>query len=290
MMAAALLAAAVPAVPAAAQEAFRIGLVALPSSGAGDEAGDGAGIEDLAALKASYSAALGLPVEVMAARDYAALAEAQIAGRIDYAVYSAPAYAAVALRCGCVVPVAAPVEADGSTGLRALLILRQGADDARSRLAVGPADSLATRLAPLAGSQAAQAAAAAGRLVETASALEAETLFLDGKVDGFFGWAPAGAETEEPSGGSLARLAAAGLDAATYRVAWRSDLLRYGPHAVRDDVAAERIGRLAALLARAGRGEVNPGRRILRGHRGFAAVEAGDYRAVIEALAGLGQP
>src|SRR5690606_12458639 len=89
------------AAPAPAEQAFRIGLVAQP--------GEEARVADLSALKAAYSRALGMPVEVMVARDYARLAEAHIAGRIDYAVYSAQAYAAAALRCGCVTPVAAPV-------------------------------------------------------------------------------------------------------------------------------------------------------------------------------------
>lgn len=293
------LAALAVAAPAFSQDVFRIGLVALPGNEAGNEASSEAGIEDLAEIKASYSAALGVAVEVMVARDYAALAEAQIEGRIDYAVYSAAAYAAAALRCGCVVPVAAPVDADGSTGLRSLLIVRSDVADGSGRLAVGPADSLATRLAPLAASEAAQAAAAAGLLVETASALEAETLFLDGKVDGFFGWAPAGPDNADAAdgedgadaafaGGSPARLAAAGLDPSGYRIAWRSELLRYGPHAVRGGMAAERIGQLTGLLERAGGGEVNPGRRILRGHGGFAAASADDYRAVVEAVAALG--
>lgn len=290
------LAALAVAAPAFSQDAFRIGLVALPGNEASNEASSEAGIEDLAEIKASYSAALGVAVEVMVARDYAALAEAQIEGRIDYAVYSAAAYAAAALRCGCVVPVAAPVDADGSTGLRSLLIVRSDVADGSGRLAVGPADSLATRLAPLAASEAAQTAAATGLLVETASALEAETLFLDGKVDGFFGWAPAGPDNADAAagedgasaGGSPARLAAAGLDPSGYRIAWRSELLRYGPHAVRGGMAAERIGQLTGLLERAGGGEVNPGRRILRGHGGFAAATADDYRAVVEAVAALG--
>ncbi len=274
------------AAPALSQDVFRIGLVALPSGGAGAEAG----IEDLASIKSSYSAALGLPVEVMVARDYAALAEAQIDGRIDYAVYSAPAFAAVSLRCGCVVPVAAPVDADGSIGLRSLLIVKRDAPGTGMRLAAGPADSLATRIVPLATSEAAQQAAAAGMLVETASAIEAEALFLEGKVDGFFGWAPAGRDEADDvsAGGSPERLAAAGLDPASYRIAWRSEILRYGPHAVRSGVATEQIGRLAVLLERAGKGEINPGRRIMGGHGGFARVAAADYRAVIEAIAALG--
>lgn len=272
--------------PALAQETFRIGLVAQP--------GEEAQVEDLAEIKAAYSGALGMPVEVMVARDYAALADAQIAGRVDYAVYSASAFAATALRCGCVVPLAAPVDADGSVGLRSILIVRDAAEADGSnggRLAVGPDDSLATRLAPLAASPQARAAAAEGRLVEAGSAAEAERLFLEGGVDGFFGWMPAsGAEDagEPGNGGSLARLAAAGLDASSYRVAWRSDVLRYGPHAVRTDVAPDRIGRLTELLEGAASAQVGPGRRILRGHGGFTAVSAADYEAVAEALAALG--
>src|SRR5690606_30714563 len=123
--------------PAAAQEAFRIGLVASP--------GEEAGIEGLAEIKAAYAAALGQPVEVMVARDYAALADAHIEGRIDYAVYSAPAFAAAERRCLCLRPVAAPVDAGGATGLRSVLIVRTGGPGAAGRLAVGPADSLTMR-------------------------------------------------------------------------------------------------------------------------------------------------
>ncbi|MCO5155762.1 MAG: PhnD/SsuA/transferrin family substrate-binding protein [Aquamicrobium sp.] len=267
---------------ALAQEAFRIGLVALP--------GEDASVEGLAGIKAAYSAALGMPVEVMVARDYAALAEAQIAGRIDYAAYSAPAFAAASLRCGCVVPVAAPVDADGSVGLRSVLIVRPGFEEGSGRLAVGPADSLATRLAPLAASDEARAAAASGRLVETASAAEAEALFLSGKVDGFFGWTPARAEnaTEPPPGGTPARLAASGLDPSAWRIAWRSDTLRYGPHAVRSDIAPGRVEKLAGLLESVAPGEAGPGRQIMRGHDRFAAVSPADYRAVLDAVAALG--
>jgi len=270
-----------PGVPAApAQEAFRIGLVALP--------GEDAGVEGLAGIKAAYSAALGMPVEVMVARDYAALAEAQIAGRIDYAAYSAPAFAAAALRCGCVVPVAAPVDADGSVGLRSVLIVRGVSSRGEARLAVGPADSLATRLVPLAASAEAREAATSGRLVETASALEAESLFVAGEVDGFFGWVPAGPDDgTEPPGGSPARLAAAGLEPPAWRIAWRSTTLRYGPHAVRADTAPARVEKLVGLLQGIAPGEAGPGRQIMRGHDRFAAVSPADYRAVIDALAAL---
>ena len=268
----------------AAPAPFRIGLVALP--------GEEAGVEGLARIKAAYSGALGLPVEVMVARDYAALAEAQIEGRLDYAVYSAPAYAAAMLRCGCLVPLAAPVDADGTVGLRSVLIVRAEGPGGAGRLAIGPADSLAARLVPLAASPQARAAAAAGRLVEVHSAGHAEALFAEGAVDGFFGWVPAskdGGGDDASGSGTLARLAAAGLAASDWRVAWRSAVLRYGPHAVRADLPAARVERLSALLALAG-GGVDLGTRLSRGHGGgFAAVSAADYAPVEEALAAPGR-
>lgn len=270
-----------------AQEPFRIGLVALP--------GEEAGVEGLGQIKAAYSGALGLPVEVMVARDYAALAEAQIGGRIDYAVYSAPAYAAASLRCRCLVPLAQPVDAGGAVGFRSVLVVRTDGPGGAGRLALGPADSLATRLAPLAASREAREAAAGGRLVEAQSAAHAQALFLRGEVDGFFGWVPATAEDGDGDdaavSGTLAWLAASGLDPSAWRVAWRSAVLRYGPHAVRADMPAARMERLAGLLARAADDGVDLGARLAGGHGGgFAAVSAADYAPVEEALAALGGP
>ena len=270
--------------PAVAQEPFRIGLVALP--------GEEAGVEGLGQIKAAYSGALGVAVEVMVARDYAALAQAQIDGRLDYAVYSAPAYAAAMLRCGCLVPLAAPVDADGTVGLRSVLIVRTDGPGGAGRLAVGPGDSLAARLVPLAASPQARAAAAAGRLVEAQSAAHAEALFLQGEVDGFFGWVPALKDDggDASASGTPARLAASGLPASDWRVAWRSAVLRYGPHAVRADLPAARVERLSGLLALAGGGVVDLGTRLSRGHGGgFAAVSAADYAPVEEALAAPGR-
>ena len=273
--------------PALAQEPFRIGLVALP--------GEEAQVEGLGRIKAAYSRALGLPVEVMVARDYAVLAQAQIDGRIDYAVYSAMAYAAAMRRCGCLAPLAAPVDSDGAIGLRSVLIVRRDDPGAQGRLAVGPADSLTTRLAPLAASGEAQMAAAEGRLVETESAAQAQSMFLHGEVDGFFGWIPALEQGEDggdaPSAGAFSQLSAAGLDPSSWRVIWRSAILRYGPHAVRSDLPEPQKKRLSDLLARISGDEIDLGLRLARGHGGsFAAVGADDYAPVEEALKALDRP
>lgn len=270
--------------PAAAQEPFRIGLVALP--GAAVE------VEGLAHIKAAYSSALGLPVEVFVARDYAALAQAQIDGRLDYAVYSAMAYSATMLRCNCLVPLTAPVDADGATGLRSVLIVQADGPGADGRLAVGPTDSLATRLVPLAASAEAQRAFTQDRLIEAGSAAQALAMFVSGEVDGFFGWVPAKEEDRDSSsaspGGTLAQLAAAGLDTSSWRVVWRSDLLRYGPHAVRDDLPVARMKQLEKLLTGALGEKAEFGARLGSRHGGgFAPVNAGDYAPVEQALGAL---
>ena len=97
---------------------FRIGMIAEP--------GAGQTVTGLAALKQAYAQALGIPVEIFVARDYAALIDAQATARVDYALYSTTAYATAALLCACVEPVAAPVSDDGATGIKAILVTRDG--------------------------------------------------------------------------------------------------------------------------------------------------------------------
>ena len=80
----------------------------------------------LAVLKQAYARALGIPVEIFVARDYAALIDAQATARVDYAIYSTTAYATAALLCACVEPVVAPVGEDGATGIKAILVTRDG--------------------------------------------------------------------------------------------------------------------------------------------------------------------
>ncbi|TIU16306.1 MAG: phosphonate ABC transporter substrate-binding protein, partial [Mesorhizobium sp.] len=64
---------------------FRVGIVAEP--GAGNT------VPGLALLTDAYTKALGMKVEFVVSRDYAALIEAQANAHIEYAVYSATAYA-----------------------------------------------------------------------------------------------------------------------------------------------------------------------------------------------------
>ena len=80
---------------------FRVGMI--------ERQGAGQAVPGLSILERSYSMALGIPVEIFVARDYAALIDAQASGRVDYAIYSTTAYATAQLLCSCVEPVVAPV-------------------------------------------------------------------------------------------------------------------------------------------------------------------------------------
>ncbi|WP_164771769.1 PhnD/SsuA/transferrin family substrate-binding protein, partial [Mesorhizobium sp. M7D.F.Ca.US.004.03.1.1] len=135
---------------------FRIGIVAEP--GAGNT------VPGLAVLTDAYTKALGMKVEFVVARDYAALIEAQANARIEYAIYSATAYATASQRCLCIEPLVAPVDSDGAIGIRSVLLTRDGklpdlAAMQSHRIAMAPSGSVGGSLLPLA------ALAAEGRKV-----------------------------------------------------------------------------------------------------------------------------
>ena len=227
---------------------FRIGVVAEP--------GGGNTVPGLARLTEAYANALGMKVEFVVARDYAALIEAQASGRVQYAVYSALAYATASERCGCVEPLVAPVDADGAVGIRSILVTRDGrlpdlAAMASHRIAIAPAGNVGGALLPLAAlsAEGVKIAQDSPFLVRAASATAAETMLSGGEADGLFGWEPAGADGQSAhSDGTVARLEAAGIPGASLRVLWTSGLLRYGPHAVRSDLDPEAKRRLTVFL------------------------------------------
>lgn len=291
---AAFIAAAAHGKPASAQDAasgeatFRIGMVAADGTPA---------IEGLSAIKAAYAGALGRPVEVVVARDYATLIEAHAGARIDYAVYSATAFAAASIRCGCVRAIAAPVADDGAIGLRSVLLQRPDGDAAGSAaIAVGADDSLAGRLAPLALHPDARDPAFRDRLVAAASLSQAESAFIAGTAGGLFGWIPAwpddagsGADPEAGpaanvrTGGTVARLRQAGLGPRDYSIGWESQTIRFGPHAVRADLDDDSVERLVSLLTTGGNPDLAPLLGIDLGG-GFARAGNDDYKPVLAIL------
>ncbi|MER8372226.1 phosphate/phosphite/phosphonate ABC transporter substrate-binding protein [Mesorhizobium sp. M1406] len=226
---------------------FRIGIVAEPDAGNT--------VPRLAVLTDAYTKALGMKVEFVVARDYASLIEAQANARIEYAIYSATAYATASQRCECIEPLVAPVDSDGAIGIRSVLLTRDGklpdlAAMESHRIAMAPSDSVGGSLLPLAAltGEGREVAEDAPFLVHADSAAAAETMLIDGRADGLFGWATAVADGQPEASGTRARLEAAGLSVTALRVVWTSGLLRYGPHAVRSDLDPEAKRRLTVFL------------------------------------------
>jgi phosphonate transport system substrate-binding protein len=262
---------------------FRVGMVAEP--GAGNT------IAGLAELNVAFTKALGLKVEFFVARNYAALIDAQVSSRIEYAIYSASAYASAWQRCECVEPLVAPIGQDGSIGIRSVMITKNGrlpsvTDLTGRRIALLPPDSIAGHQLPLAAFRPGGKPLSGTEFffVKAESAEAAEAMLADGSVDAIFGWMPAvrpGAP--EIEGGTLARLVATGVDRAALAIVWRSDVLRFGPHAVSSGLDPEPKRRLVAFLT--GLREADPDMyERLETHRmgGFTAASQTDYAVALD--------
>lgn len=213
--------------PAAAEadgalSTLRIGMVAHPA--AGDR------IDGAALIERAFSEATGLPTRIFVARDFAALIEAQSRGRIDYGVYSAAAYATARLACDCLEPIAAPIASDGATGLRAVRIERRDESGGTSDIAAVPGDVTTWLATTSPGGK-----TDSEHFVDAGTASHAEAMVLSGEARGIIGWIPA-RPGATPGGGTLSRLVDAGIAEADLEVVWRSEPLRFGPHAVRSDM------------------------------------------------------
>ena len=269
---------------------FRIGMLAEP--------GSGNTVAGLNLLKEAFAGVLGREVEFLVAQGYPALIDAQVSSRIDYAVYSASAYALARERCDCVEPIVAPLDEDGSTGIRSILVTRNGALASASdldgrRIALLPPESLAGHQLPLASLlyEGRALSGEEGFFVQAESAEAAEAMLAQGQVDAMFGWelAGSGEAGKGAEGGTLARLVAAGIERSELGVVWRSEILRYGPHAVSSSLDPETKGRLAAFLT--GLKEARPNLyETLETHHlgGFVPVSEADYDpalAVVRMLA-----
>lgn len=252
---------------------FRVGLVAEP--------GREGTIGGLAKLKKAYTLALGMPVDFFIASDYRALIEAQANRQIEYAVYSTLAYATASLACSCASPLVAPTAANGAIGLRSVLITRSPAlkdlaDLAGYRVATAGPEDLTGALLPLAALARIGITPDAPFLVRAATAEDAQFLFLSGAVDALFGWIETGIATAPlPGRGTVENLLALGAPRETVRIAWTSDLLRYGPHALRNDLDPEIGLRLLPFLT--GLNVSDPDIfALLEAHHGGAYATVGD--------------
>jgi len=233
-----------------------------------------------------------VPVEIIVAKSLPALIAAQADRRVDYAAYSAAAYAAAWQLCSCIEPMAAPIGADGSTGIRAVLLSRAGTAGSLTQ-AGGQRIAIASNTVWSASGELVKAVAAVGggapSLVDGISAEEAERLFVAGDVDFILGWEPVDASAAAiESGGTRARLASKGINAGSLLSLWHSQPVRYGPHAVRADLDGEAKRLLVAFLADLKDRQPEIYELVEFYHQGgFRPATHEDYRTAVEAAAAI---
>ena len=224
---------------------FRIGVVSR-----GDRGGAAA---DYGAAAAAISDKIGMPVEFVPFLNYPALIDAQVASRVEYAIYSATAYGTASALCECLTPLAAPVSENGARAVVAIAVVTGDtvtglADLANARLAwpemdgPGPDIVMATQFV-VGGNVVKGDEPFVVSVVDPTAAVAA---LASGEADAMAGWAYAGADSAAIEGtGTLAALSAAKID---YRLVWTSTPLRFGPHAVRRDVPADIRSKLVDFL------------------------------------------
>jgi phosphonate transport system substrate-binding protein len=237
-----------------------------------------------------------LPVEVVPSNTYAGLIDAEVSGRVQYAIHSATSFASAEAICSCVEALAVPTAFDGSRGFYALLLARADgpirtlADAKGTRLAVTADDSLAGRLVPLKGlaTEGIDAATYFSATYTAPGPEAAVAALVSDAADIAVGWSSlAGDSAAGYSFGVLTSMVAGGrLSMDQVRVIWQSPLIPFGPHAVRKDMAPElKTLLMDSLEALSGEAPdiLDAVDRSAFGGGGFVPAKSGDY-AVIEEL------
>ena len=184
-------------------------------------------------IEDAYERALDIPVEIIRFPDLAALVDAHASARIEYAMHTALSFATTAGICDCVVPLRRPVGLDGVEGFRAALLLKTGIEAKSARIAYSSRSSLSGWILP--NEAMVSGALEIGETIEAGSTGKAIATLASGEVDGVIAWLPIGRDdSNDPLparvfGGDYA----SGLEAVgDLRVAWLSDPVYHGPHAV----------------------------------------------------------
>ncbi|MBC7281739.1 PhnD/SsuA/transferrin family substrate-binding protein [Hoeflea sp.] len=204
----------------------------------------------LEAVRSAFASALRIPVEIIRMGSYAALIDAHASGRVGYAIHSTRSFAATDAVCGCVRAFRSPVAADGSTGFRSVLVVRDSVTRQISDLRVAY-----SREESVSGWQLPQQAIQTGgleapHLVRAGSVRSVIELYRAGEVDGFFGWIPdrpgdAGSDVTALFGGwNLVEIEASD----SLRMVWSSQRIPYGPHAVHRTLPDDLAEALGAFL------------------------------------------
>lgn len=216
---------------------FRIGMIV-----GNDVAGDIAKVEP---FRLAISEALGLDVEIFAANNYRTLIDAHVAARIEYAIYSASAYAAAWSLCECIEPLVLPKTSGGSDSYQSIVISSDNGPKSIEELA-------GSKLAGLSKSSFAGYRFAAYELklagIELSDNIgfgptgeQTITQFMAGEYDALIGWSSlVGDPLTGYSHGTLNLIANLNNGKTTpYRVIWKSSPIPQRPHVIRKSLAGE---------------------------------------------------
>lgn len=244
------------AVPAVAQSS----VIMIPGLKIGVVGGDRPGptAARLEPFRRYLGQEIGSSVELLTFKDGLTLVDAVATGKVNYAIFSASAYATASRICGCVEPVVAPRSSDGTVSYRAVLVARASSGFASVKdlkgkvLAAADMRSVAGRLVPFRGlAEAGTDPATHFARVETVNGPEAAMrLLLAGKADAALAWSTFEGEASAGySRGTLKDLVDKRILAmADIQILWRSAAIPHGPHAVRSELPSDVKVRLRDAL------------------------------------------
>ncbi|PCI02773.1 MAG: hypothetical protein COB78_12370 [Hyphomicrobiales bacterium] len=217
---------------------FRVGIVVGE-----DVAGNLARVEP---FRLALAEALGMNVEIFPARNMSSLIEAHRGSRIEYAIYSASAYAATWILCECVEPLVLPLAVDQTATFRAVIISGPSGPGNLSDLKL---ENLAIPRARAVGAfeiamyeLEKQGVFPEGTTVDkVGSSEQAVNAMLDGTSVAMLGWSSMiGDRLSGYSRGSLKALAERNEGEATgYKIIWQSLDIPHSPHAIRKNLSSE---------------------------------------------------
>lgn len=227
---------------------FRIGVVA--KSNAVDA------VAKIEPFRLAISEALGINVEIFAAKNFKALIDAQVAARIEYAIYSATSYATAWKICECIEPVVIPKSSDGTISYKSVLISTQNGPE---NIANKNADNvIALSENSFAGNEFArfelksQGVELPEKFKFSSSGEQAISLFMREEKQILIGWSSLNGDPNDGyTRGTLRQIAELnGGKITPYRVIWSSSPIPHRPHVIRKSLDGEAKKLLRDVLSR----------------------------------------
>lgn len=211
-------------------------------------------------FKLAIQEALNIPVEIFAARDYPSLVRAHSDGRVEYAILSASAYAAVHVICECAEPLVVALAGDGTASYKSILITRDkdglnSVEDLKGKHLIALSeDSIAGYSYPLfeLAKGGINLKNEGGKITFGSEFEPAAKQFSDGIGDALLGWSSVqGDKSAGYSRGTLKDLVDInGAPLKGFKVIWQSSDISHNVHSVRKNLPGEAKTILRELLSK----------------------------------------